>query len=163
MNDGISYYGIHVTTVIPYEIALVVGGSVAGILAARHVPNIGKMYRIRIGIYLFALLALGVASTPYSISDFFDNLHTGFGSLLFALQLFLTGWLALSYARRWHLITLWAGELIAGLFSAYYIVVPVGYLFLSQIAFQICFASIIIIILQNIEFDKNQPAGTHKA
>lgn len=149
MDDGISYYGIHWLTTAPYLVALI-GGGVVGGLAGHHLPPDGQWYRVKAGLYLFSILAVGVALTPYSVSNFVDNLHTAFGSLLFALQLTLTGWLAFRFKRDWRLILLWCLEFVAGLFSAYYIIVPTGYLFLSQVVFQLCFGAIMIMVLSHL-------------
>lgn len=161
MDDGISYYGIHWLTALPYLIALIGGGVVGGIVAGRYLPRDAELDRIKVGLYLFGILAIGVALTPYSVSNFVDNLHTAFGSLLFALQLVLTGWLAFAFLRDWRLMTLWGLEFAAGVLSAYYIVMPSGYLFVSQVVFQLSFGASMLVVLGRISASEVQVSARH--
>lgn len=142
-NRGISYYGVHLNTLIPYLIALW-GSAVFGGLAALRLKPFQFAYRMRYGMLLFALLTIGVAVTPYKLLYL---LHTGFGSLLFALQLALTGWFTFWPVKNWRSISLWSLELAAGLASAWYLIEPSGYLFLSQLAFQVCFGALLAYLL----------------
>lgn len=146
-NRGISYYGVHWDTLIPYLIALL-GSAIFGAIAALNLTSFHYSYRLRYGMLLFAVLTIGVAVTPYKLMYL---LHTGFGSLLFALQLALTGWFAFWAVKDWRSITLWSLELLAGLVSAWYLIEPSGYLFLSQLAFQICFGGLLLHLLAQLD------------
>ncbi|HET7629743.1 MAG TPA: hypothetical protein VFK03_00045 [Candidatus Saccharimonadales bacterium] len=154
-NRGISYYGVHWDTIIPYLIALW-GSAIFGGLAALKLGKFQYAYRMRYGMLLFAFLTIGVAVTPYKLLYL---LHTGFGSLLFALQLSLTGWFTFWPVKDWRSITLWSLELLAGLISAWYLIEPSGYLFLSQLAFQICFGGLLTYLLIRLEALADKPSA----
>lgn len=146
-NRGISYYGVHWNTAIPYLIALW-GSAGFGGLAGLRLNSFRYDYRLRYGMLLFAFLTIGVAVTPYKLLYL---LHTGFGSLLFALQLAMTGWFTFWSVKNWLSISLWSLELAAGLVSAWYLIEPSGYLFLSQLAFQVCFGALLAHILRTLD------------
>ncbi|HET8689986.1 MAG TPA: hypothetical protein VFL81_00935, partial [Candidatus Saccharimonadales bacterium] len=63
-NRGISYYGVHWNTVIPYLIALI-GSAIFGGIAAVKLGPFPSAYRVRYGMLIFAVLTIGVAITPY--------------------------------------------------------------------------------------------------
>ncbi len=147
---GISYYGVFPDTIAPYLIALI-GGGVLGYFTARSLGQFGNSYLIRHGLILFGVLVIGVAVTPYDLGDTMYHLHTAFGSLLFALQLALTGWLTFWLVRNWRTVTLWSLELLAGLASAWYLIEPDGYLFFSQLAFQVFFGSLMLYMLIKLD------------
>jgi len=141
-NDGISYYGIFSTTLIPYVICLL-GPAFFFILAflkLKKNTNLLKNF-----LLLFSFLLLGLVITPYSINSFFNALHTTLGSALFALQLLLTGIIAIEYRHHRSLAYLWIIEFIAGVMCALYITPQKGYLLEYQVVFQIAFSAILLI------------------
>src|ERR1035438_7489807 len=91
VNSGISYYGNYRLTLIPYVIAIAGYGffnlSLTGCIKAR------ELWPLKYSFYIFALLSLIIVITPYSVSAFLSDIHSIVGTILFVLQLLLSGWL----------------------------------------------------------------------
>src|SRR5256885_14740567 len=86
-NSGVSYYGVHRDTVLPYTIA-VVGSALLTYRGLRTAAVATPSPRLLRGsANSLAALSFGIAATPYSVSGLFDWLHTIFGAALFILQL----------------------------------------------------------------------------
>lgn len=160
-NSGVSYYGIFADTVVPYTIALL-GAAGLGLLAAAALTDPRYKY-VRWAMAAIAVLLVGVAITPYSISTTFDYIHTTFGTLLFCVQLGVTGWLTFWQLRSRLTVGLWLFELVAGLISAYYVAPPEGYLLEAQMAFQLAFAILFIYCLQRLLPVDESPKTAHAA
>lgn len=148
-DSGISYYGGHLSTLLPFVIAL--GGSaLCGILTAHRIETMNHDYRIGYGLVLCAFLICCIIATPFNWGYRVYLWHTSFGSMLFAFQLLIAGWLSFGRNKDWQLMTLWVGQLLAIGVSLYYIIVPHGYLLLSQLAFQLCFSMILLKVLYTL-------------
>jgi hypothetical protein len=76
-EGGMSNFGVHWPTVVPYSLAFWSCGLLI-LLAARHLPNRVKSYRsVRSVLVLLGAFAIITVLTtyPYKLNDFFDNLH----------------------------------------------------------------------------------------
>ena len=99
-NNGLSYYGVHWISVLPYVSALALYAVAllyaTRLLAAQYTaPTVEKA-----GIFMDICLAM-LAITPYSLNLTIHATHDSFGSALFCTQLAVAIWLM---TRRWHLV-----------------------------------------------------------
>jgi hypothetical protein len=143
-NSGVSYYGVHRDTVLPYTIAVV--GS--ALLTCRGLRTAAvatpSPRRLRGSANSLAALSFGIALTPYSVSGLIDWLHTIFGAALFILQLGIAIQLL-----RWtdgDLMTacLLAAQCVGALIAAIFVLPKEGFLIHGEVAFQIAFGALII-------------------
>lgn len=144
-NDGISYYGIYRATFLPYAVGLL-GAAYFAVLAMGQLPPEEKLLRLAIKIY--APLIAGIVITPYAAGAWVDYAHTACGSALFSLQLLLSGWLVRRLRYAWWSVGLSLVELAAGIASAVYLRPTHGFLFQSQVVFQLAFGALLILSLR---------------
>lgn len=148
-NNGISYYGTHWQTFLPYAVALL--GSAfytrrALLAVAPTVPASRPRPRLDLArtANWFAILLLLVAVTPYSLGLFFDWVHTLVSAILFVLQLLLAVALI-----RWtdggapSLCLLFA-QLMGALIAARYVLPKHGFLLHGQVLFELAFGALLI-------------------
>lgn len=143
-NSGISYYGVHRETVVPYTVALV-GSSLLtfrGLRAAAESESAPP--RLRRSANSLAAAGVGIALTPYSLNSVFDWLHTMLGAALFTLQLVfalqLLRWIEGGLLSSLLLI----GQFAAGVFSGFYVFSKDGFLMQGELAFQLAFGVLLI-------------------
>jgi hypothetical protein len=92
-NDGLSYYGVHWISILPYISALALY-AVALLYATRLLAAQYAAPRVeRAGIFMDFCLAM-LAITPYSLNFTIHATHDSFGSALFCTQLLIAIWLA---------------------------------------------------------------------
>lgn len=147
-NDGVSYYGTFGATFAPFALAIL-GPAVCALLIARQTTK-PDLWPLRFSLIFFALLAAIITFTPYTVSTFMDWTHTIAGSLLFALQLALSFWLAAKL--HWEVWTLLLAclELTAGIVCAVYVLPAHGFLIQAQIVFQLAFGGLLIYALNKL-------------
>lgn len=147
-NDGISYYGIYRETFFPFAVGLL-GAAYFTMRAAQQLP--GEEYKIlRVALKIYAPLVVGILITPYAAGRWMDYLHTACGSALFSLQLILSGWLIWRLRYAWWSLALSLIELAAGILSAIYLNPTHGFLFQTQVLFQLAFGILLILSLRRL-------------
>jgi hypothetical protein len=151
-NDGISYYGVFLVTIGPYIVSLI-ASAVFFWLAADHLDS-----HIKLGDYIssslriMAILTVSLILTPHTK---FEDLHTTIGSTLFALQIIISGMIALHVYPSWKSYSLVLVELVSGLAALFYLPTANGLLIQSQVVYQIAFSTLLIITFnQKKEGDK---------
>lgn len=154
-NSGISYYGTFRITLASYAIALL--GSAWFTYRAGHLLLVSSLAVQRLACYSFSVLIVGIFLTPYSLNSVFDWTHTILGSILFAGQLLLTGWLTVQSKYRPSLTCFWILELLAGIMCAIYVRLPQGYLIEFQVLFQVMFTTCFTGYLRMVRITASQP------
>lgn len=142
-DEGISYYGGRIVTVVPYAI---------GIVGATSIANFGtKKYKITKDfknysklIWLILLLSIGVVLAPYNYDTWLTRLHEIFGASIFLIQLFMAIKILKLYKDNKLNYYLFAVQLFGGLMSAIYFFPKNGYLIEAQLLFQFAFGLILI-------------------
>lgn len=143
-NAGVSYFGVHISSAIPYGLGLLSAGGFVWQAAGR----LRKHQRLLSGLlYCMGPLYAGIVATPYSAGPVFDWIHTSLGSVLFALELLVSGYLAFGHYRDKLNVSLWLIELAGGIISALYLAPSHGYLLQGQLLFQLAFGLLIARIL----------------
>jgi hypothetical protein len=138
-NQGISYFGVHWRTVVPYAVGLVCSALFTR-RGLRRIPD-GPGY-LRAAADAIALLTVGIVLTPFSLNGVVDWTHTLLGAALFLLQLVLAAWLV--HWSRGGLVSvlLWLVQLAGGLVAAVYVLPSHGLLIQGQLLFQLGFGAL---------------------
>jgi hypothetical protein len=137
MTDGLSWFGVHQQTLLPYAAALLTAVALQW-HASTVLPISGDAGRLRAFLRLSAALMLGILLTPYAVNGWFNAAHEVFGTCLFALQLAFGAsvWLR----RRGVVIgVLLLVQFTAGLAAAAALMRPNADLFVPQVVYQAAF------------------------
>lgn len=153
-NDGISYFGIFRVTFVPYAIGLL-GSAYFCRQTANNLrgSNLGP---VRLVMSAVATLTVIIVLTPYAAGRWVDDTHTTCGSILFILQLLLSGWLIVRLRYIWWSIALSLAELAGGILSAIYLGPLHGFLFQSQVLFQLAFGTLLVLSLRALPVPASQ-------
>jgi hypothetical protein len=131
-EGGISDYGVHLKTAIPYDLALVCA-ALGAYLAATHAPDSATLLRgLRSLLLAYAVLvALTLVSTfGYTLDRPQRDLHVGVGSVLTVFEVVASLWM---YHERHGDVPLVLIQLVGFVLGALTIVGLVHLLFVSEI------------------------------
>jgi hypothetical protein len=152
-EGGISNYGVHRLTVIPFTLAFL-GCSLFIFKAAQAMPRQPKTYKLvrRLLLTLGVLQLLLMASTyPYQLNTFLGDLHLLVQSILFVSELVAGGWLALGLAGNTSNRLLFACQVCASVLLLLTLAGNVHVLFVAQLLNQASFGLILIRVLAFME------------
>jgi hypothetical protein len=151
VKRGLSYYGTHLETIVPYSLAFVfcVGFTALGVARMRRDSR--RAVRLRAAVTAILVLSAAVPLTPYSVDEVFDVLHVGLTSVLFSAAFLFGAWLARAFvpappAQGWFLVQAAAGSLI--------FVSQIGlldYMIPSQFLFQLAFALLLVGAVRRVQ------------
>ncbi len=148
-NDGISYFGVHARSVIPYTLGLL-GSALLCWLGSRHI-NTPACKPLKNGLIIFAWLIAVIVATPYAAGPVMNWLHIAAGSALFSLQLLLSIWLVNRLRYKPTALAFMIVELAAGIACAVYLIPTRGFLIQCQIIFQLAFGALLIYSLKKLQ------------
>ncbi|GAA4566400.1 hypothetical protein [Planotetraspora kaengkrachanensis] len=143
-NNGMSFYGVHWETFLPYaagllSAALFTRRALHDAAAASPAPG-----KVRHAADAFAVLLAGIILTPYTVSGAVDWTHRLLGALLFALQLTLAvRLLAWAHADAFGGAFLLV-QLVGGVIAAIYVLQDDGFLLQGEATFQFGFGALLI-------------------
>ena len=144
-EGGMSNYGIHLKTVIPYSLAFGVAG-LASLRAASLLPGDASLGGLRRLLRLFGALVLMVlvSTYPYSIDAAWRDLHVVVGALLVLFAACAGIWLCTRVRPdRLQWVAL-VGELVGVWLAASTIVGVITVLFLAQMLVAVGFAIVLV-------------------
>lgn len=142
-NDGLSYFGVHKITIIPYGAGLLISAYLV-LKSLNYLSEAKKLIPLRWSMKSVAWLMAGIVVTPYSIDNWFDWIHTTIGTTLFSIQLLLVIWLILTIKNDWINWLLLVVQVTGGLISLFYLAPPQGFLLQGQVLFQAAFSVILL-------------------
>ena len=154
-EGGVSNYGVHVATVIPYTVAFVSSASFL-FLAGRRLRYTNGLQCAALGFEVVALMLVVVlvSTYPYKIDGTLADVHLGAAIGLFCAELPLVAWLASFVSSHPWRVVVWLGRLAAlsWLVGAVMAVVTllgfIHLLFLGQAVMSAGFAVVVIASLQ---------------
>ena len=149
-RHGITYYGIHQPTIIPY-----VTGSIISAWfiykAAKSLPRISPFPTIRYVLFSFVIINLALLVTPHTWGSLFDWSHQIMAFILFSTELILSIWLVIILNNRSFIdVALLLLLAIDGIFVAVYVPSSNGYLLQGQLIFQFLFTVLLINVLTKL-------------
>ena len=148
-NNGISYFGIFFSTLIPYVIGIV-GSSLLLFIGLIKNKSIFKDKFISTLLLILLPLSILLVIFPYNVNNTFSNIHQTIGVLIFVSQLIVSLILAIE-SKRFNVYLFLIVEIFGGIISAYYLFPQKGYLIEGQLIFQLGFGLLMINYLKNYE------------
>ncbi|TQS22841.1 hypothetical protein [Microbispora hainanensis] len=143
VNHGMSYFGVHWQTLLPYAAGLAGAAlftSRALRDAAARTPHPAHLRRMAGS---FAVLLAGIVLTPYTLGGAVDWAHRGLGAALFVLQLLLAVRLV-AWARGDAVgVAFFLVQLGGGVLAAVYVLQTEGLLIHGEATFQLGFALVL--------------------
>jgi hypothetical protein len=140
-NNGLSFYGTHQVSLLPFIIAI--GFYAGAMLYAAQLLAIEYATPIleKTGVFMAGCLAM-LAVTPYSLDPTVHAIHDSFGSGLFTTQMLLSIWLTIR-KRELGDILLVSIQFVAGV-AAFFSLFNYWHLeVLGQLIFQLTFVAIL--------------------
>jgi hypothetical protein len=130
-EGGVSNYGVHAATIIPYTLAF---GSCAVMttLAARQLKG-GRTLRIALYALAVLLLAVLVSTYPYKINGTLDEIHQLVSQALFVYELGFGAYLTFGIRSERLTICLFSIQFLASLAALLTVLGVFHLLFVSQI------------------------------
>lgn len=143
-NLGISYYGNHKLTIIPYLLGLLLT-SYFIIKAARALPRMSRTFNaLAEALIAIALLIVGVLLTPYSVTTLFDRAHVLASGILFVVELVLATWLIMmTYGDRVSLALLII-QIFGAIIATVSLVTSIELMLTGQVITQLAFGLLLI-------------------
>lgn len=152
-EGGISNYGVHLATAVPYTIA--VGGAAVLVgLAARATPvATGGPRRVTQGLWTFAALLVCVLATtyPYQHSRALKDLHIAVGALAVLFEVAAATWAVTTLLdARVDRVALGV-EFVGGVLAACTLLGLVHLLFVSQLVTSAAFGVLLVRVAARLE------------
>jgi uncharacterized membrane protein len=145
-EGGVSNFGVHALTVVPFSLAFGLGGALL-LLAVRGIPRRSKTRQRELQSVLSllgALLFLVLVTTyPYKVNRFFDNLHIAAAILLFVAELAAGAWFAVSRNDTLNL-TLFAVQIVGSLAALLTLAGVLHVLFVAQLLAGLSFGALLV-------------------
>jgi hypothetical protein len=101
-EGGLSNYGIHLRTAIPYSIAFLAAGVSCLYVAATDI-RLSRSDHVVLLVYGLSVIAVLFSTYPYLINHFWHTLHVDCGVVLITWEFFTAWWLTLRshFRQRW--------------------------------------------------------------
>ena len=158
-EGGVSNYGVHFLTVIPFSLAFGLGGWYL-LQSARSLPavmNTNRNLKTVLLVIGWCLIAVLVTTYPYKLNRLLDDLHIVAAILLFSAELAAAAWFSLILVRdklnQWLALVQAIGALLALLT----LIGLIHILFICQIISGLAFAAILLRTISWVT--GNQPSG----
>lgn len=118
-SEGLSAFGVHIQTVVPYAIAYLLCSYFIGrsVKYMRHNSNPYKI--IFYSINTIAILFIALVFTPYAINAGFNWIHTVISTSLFLIELGLIIYLTIITKDNFINILLIIGQIMSGIIAMY--------------------------------------------
>jgi hypothetical protein len=139
-EGGVSNYGVHWQTVMPYTLAFLLC-SIFLALAAFKLPRSQFSGRFRVALLIVAgsLLLVLCSTYPYKLNATFKDTHIATGIELFCLEMVLAFWLALTFLRDWRGALLLAVQIAGFLLATLTLFGTLHVLFVAQMVTSLAF------------------------
>ncbi|MGZ4598153.1 MAG: hypothetical protein ACXV3V_14620 [Actinomycetes bacterium] len=139
-GDGLSWFGVTRQTVLGYGITLLVTAALM-LRAAAPLAALPSLRPARVGLIACAALLPLMLATPYTLSTFMNWTHMTVGSVLFVIQLLLSGWLCWARARTPLVLGLLLVEFAGGLVCFSSLIDLNAAMLYGQLVFQVAFTA----------------------
>lgn len=144
-EGGVSNYGIHLKTAVPYSLALVSLAFCSERAARLFSRSDGLARRLRQALLFYSTIIMVILFSTYfySLNHVLRDIHIGLGSVLITFETVVAVWIFGSFRRRWDAVFL-AVELAGAILSLVTIVGVLQLLFVSEILTNTGFACLLI-------------------
>lgn len=149
-NRGLSYYGEHLDTLIPFALGFCLCDFFL-LKVARLLPELNKQLAVfTVPLQVLSILLISIVLTPDNLNSLFNVLHIIASSALFLFELLFSIWLII----RWHKsATSWLlliAQFTAGIIAAMSEFQVTHFLSESSLFYQLFFSSLLIWVMFNI-------------
>lgn len=141
-NSGISYFGHHHITVIPF-MAGFLASDYFMLEAAKLIKAARPLLPLYQGLMTIVFGMVGIIVAPAVGNGWLDILHRLFGSIIFMTQLILAGWMVMIVRRDWQNLSIYGLQWLGGIVALIYLQPPQGFSIQGQILFQAAFTAIL--------------------
>jgi hypothetical protein len=141
-ESGLSNYGIHLRTAIPYSIAFLAAGVSCLYVAASDI-RFSRSDRVILLVYGLSMVAVLFSTYPYLINHVWHTLHEGCGVVLMTWEFFTAWWLTLrsNFQQRW----IWQlGQSAGSILALLTFVGQLHTLFVAQVMTAICWGVVMV-------------------
>lgn|ERR1039458_3130684 len=145
-EGGVSNYGVHNATVVPFTLAFLLSG-VFVLLAAYAMPRSAKqLNRLRYALYgLSGLLALNLATTyGYKTSAALNNLHITSVIIIFWFEMAMAAWMVLALLKDRTSAVVLAIQFIGFLMGGLTLIGTLHLLFVTQVITGLAFGILLV-------------------
>lgn len=141
-EGGLSNYGIHIRTAIPYSLALLAAGLSCLYVAASDI-RLSRCARLILWGYGLSMVAVLCSTYPYTLGPVWHALHEGCDGVLITWEFFTAWWLTLrsNFAQRW----LWQlGQSAGSLLVLMTVEGQLHILFVAQVMTGVCWGVVML-------------------
>jgi hypothetical protein len=141
-EGGLSNYGIHLRTAIPYSIALLAAGASCLYVAAADI-RLSRSDHVILLVYGLSMIAVLFSTYPYLINHAWHTLHVDCGVVLITWEFFTAWWLTLRshFRQRW----IWQlGQSAGSVLILLTLVSQLHVLFVAQVMTGTCWGVVMI-------------------
>jgi hypothetical protein len=143
-NRGLSFYGEHWSTAVPYGSGFILCDYFL-LRAANALPNNKLVFRrLYVLINILTVMLLGVLLTPDTLNSFFNWSHITASTILFLFELGVGTWLVMQTSKYKIGIGLLGLQFLAGIFAMLSQFHIVYYLSEGSLFFQLFFGALLI-------------------
>lgn len=146
VNSGISYYGNHAQTLVPFVLAFLINSYLLW-QAASAIGDNNKIDKyLKIVLKVVAISMIGILLTPYNVLNMvgLNLVHRTIGTAMFSVQMIMAVAIVISGYRDKVNIFLLMAATLSGYAAIVYLLQPTGYMIEAQIIFQISIWSLFI-------------------
>ena len=145
-EGGISNYGVHLRTGVPYSVALGGAAAVLGLTARATPRRTAGARRVRAGLWSFSILLVCVLATtyPYQHGAVLKDLHVAVGTLTVGLEVVAASWVVATILDAVTDRVVLAIELAGGALAAGTLAGLVHLLFVSQLVTSGAFGILVV-------------------
>jgi hypothetical protein len=162
-EGGVSNYGIHRVTIVPYTLAFLLCG-IFILQAVRFIPRTPRSYiLLRYALCALAcLLLIGLTTTyTYKINTSFKNLHVVSVILIFCFEMAMAIWISLVLDRNWANILLLAIQALGFTIALLTYIGTMHLLFVSQIITSLAFGVLLVLCANQLVQQRNKANLSH--
>ncbi len=159
-EGGVSNYGIHLKTALPYTLALAllaIYSRRAAVLYSKSDPVTRGLRRV-LTAYSVIVIVMLFSTYAYSLNHVLRDIHIGFGTMLITFESFAAIWMLLHSRRRVLDSIYLATQIVGALLALVTIVGVLHFLFLAEMLANTGFACILTHTAQRIALDERLEA-----
>jgi len=159
-EGGISNFGVHNSTIVPFSLAFLLSIIFTVMAAEKIKGHTKRLIQIRLVLYILASLTLLVlvSTYPYKINSTFKNLHILTGAIIFVFEMAVSFWLALVIYKNKLNSPILLIQLLGFLAAFFTLIGVLHLLFVSQIVTGLAFGALLI---RSVNYSYNHIDNKH--
>ncbi|MHB1864921.1 MAG: hypothetical protein ACYCPS_02010 [Candidatus Saccharimonadales bacterium] len=143
-NRGLSFYGEHLNTVIPFALGFCLCDFFL-LKVAKLLPEVAdNLSVLTMPLKILSILLISIVLTPDNLNGLFSILHTVASTALFLFELILSVWLTLKWYRSVFSWLLLCAQFLAGIVAGLSEFQISHYLSESSLFYQLFFSTLLI-------------------